>query len=521
MAEVLASASAAAGIVSLGLQVCKGLASYYQAYRSYDSSLDHVCTRNSHILHVLRILEAKLPLYTSFEADIRDEINRTLQSCTLALHRLKEIEAICRKVRTPSTRLDKPRAVFDKALYPFRKKTICSISKELSELEQSLALAISALELDVLHAHGESLQKIELQSELGHKELQELNNKYEIGNRLLGTYGESLRSVDNQAKLQSRSLQAVEQNISNTGNASLAAIASLERTVRERTLGEDILAKLQQHSMEVIKLRIASEMDQQKLSNIDREVRSLQLALVHKPDLQRAVCERMTTLSHTQHSAELKQYTQGNASTPKNSPNMSKRQCTCSGYNRYKALRRRGSNLAVFYATTHSKRCPLWEQGVTTRAFGLAITAMTALIAGTVEMSFLLKRGAGGISIGTNLTLQCQVHVNSPAFAVAEKVRRILWNRHLSASEFLNNMNSATAEFREIFASRKALPYETDKNGDTLLTSIAHGLAYFGKCFHRALPKEEVIEAFFLALAELGVPANHRVSERFSQDIGQ
>lgn len=61
MADLVGALGTAVGVVSLGIQVCQGLSSYYSAYKGRNSKIDNVYEKINGLTRVFVVLGGYLP----------------------------------------------------------------------------------------------------------------------------------------------------------------------------------------------------------------------------------------------------------------------------------------------------------------------------------------------------------------------------------------------------------------------------------------------------------------------------
>lgn len=120
-------------------------------------------------------------------------------------------------------------------------------------------------------------------------------------------------------------------------------------------------------------------------------------------------------------------------------------------------------------ATSHHRTCPLFLISTSTATTTLRVASCGTFLAGAVEASISIIRGAGGFSISPVLRSAHVVPRDSPAFALikrhAPKESRILRSKR-KLDELLD---ADIHEIELLFRAGKASPYDVDLEGNTLL----------------------------------------------------
>ncbi|KAL9063614.1 MAG: hypothetical protein Q9157_008159 [Trypethelium eluteriae] len=241
------------------------------------------------------------------------------------------------------------------------------------------------------------------------------------------------------------------------------------------TLEDSIVSELADQGRRMSKALAA--LDQKHTASVERlarEIQLTQLALVHKPSLQKAAFDKVRV--------DIEQSESHHANTPH--PELhsirTSRKCHCWETMRGSAFEFKMGNIAAFYASTfhHQVDCSFHRDFASTKTVGLRILATRALLHQTLELSFVISSGAGGVSMSPSLTFSCLRRAGSPAFAAlkcmlesadlhimldddgkSEKV----WLYEEIAGKFLEHLE-------QLFRERKALPYELDEHERSLWT---------------------------------------------------
>jgi len=174
MADPLSISSAAAGLISLGLEACRGLLAYTSAFQSHDKDIDAIrhklltlqtflnttrlvvnslpenATSRQNDAHVLATLEDALQLS---EKGIQD-LARYLEKCCGHNADFKYTEAgNASGRRTPSDyvkRAARMKQFRAKSVYFFRKETIKELERTVDTLQQPLGLILTLLSMYVV-----------------------------------------------------------------------------------------------------------------------------------------------------------------------------------------------------------------------------------------------------------------------------------------------------------------------------------------------------------------------------------
>ena len=98
MGDPLSIAASAAGIVSLGLQVCSGLLDYYQTWKNQSSDVSQMCQSLTALTKTFELLDGKVrnPLLDSESVNL---VTESIVSCAAGVQRLQSKLDKIRKVK--------------------------------------------------------------------------------------------------------------------------------------------------------------------------------------------------------------------------------------------------------------------------------------------------------------------------------------------------------------------------------------------------------------------------------------
>lgn len=142
------AAGAAVGVVSLGLQVLQGLASYYTQYKSFSCEITAVVGRIARLTAILDALDGPVRKLEC-EESIPAEVRRSISECEAGIQMLKIYGKKCGEVKfEPQNMDDRLQLVKKKLLFPFRKGSLEDLMKNLDRLQNNVDTIIMALQLD-------------------------------------------------------------------------------------------------------------------------------------------------------------------------------------------------------------------------------------------------------------------------------------------------------------------------------------------------------------------------------------
>lgn len=147
MADPISIAGTALGGISLGLEICQGLLSYYQSYKSCSDQLSHLYVKLDRLKSTLEKLQALLqPLNPSNKPAI-DEVTNTIASCQVGMSKLRAYLDKCQVNPAPQGIKEKFQKSIRQTAFPFREKTLKGLKETLNDLQNDLSSALQLLEM--------------------------------------------------------------------------------------------------------------------------------------------------------------------------------------------------------------------------------------------------------------------------------------------------------------------------------------------------------------------------------------
>ena len=141
-------AGSAVGIASLGIQVCQGLLSYYDAWRGYDSDVSSAYDSIDDLSRTLASLKASLNS-DELDEEKKSRVKRCLHLCEESLAKLSQKFQKLRKYGQQSGFREKAWTELQRAWYPFRASTLAKLREIVADVLERLKLAVQVLQLDV------------------------------------------------------------------------------------------------------------------------------------------------------------------------------------------------------------------------------------------------------------------------------------------------------------------------------------------------------------------------------------
>ncbi|RSL89352.1 hypothetical protein BHE90_001645 [Fusarium euwallaceae] len=146
MAEAIGLAASVAGLVSLGLSVCKGLATYYDNYQSAENEVKLLCEEVNDLALILQSFEDALK---DSDMRLKLESSASTRPINICMERMTELDKELQKL-VSSGKDDKRSArkfmsKTMKALYPFKEETLQKLRSNISRTNEMLQLVASTV----------------------------------------------------------------------------------------------------------------------------------------------------------------------------------------------------------------------------------------------------------------------------------------------------------------------------------------------------------------------------------------
>lgn len=149
MSDPFSVAANAVGVISLGLQVCQALVSYYQAWHGQDEEVDNFLQQCNAVTKTLSLLQNKLESPLRVSSEIVNQIENLSEQLTTAVRRLESVLEECRKTTDPKPLKRKLQDATRRTLYPFRRSTILNLQETVKNMQLSLITALQLLQVYV------------------------------------------------------------------------------------------------------------------------------------------------------------------------------------------------------------------------------------------------------------------------------------------------------------------------------------------------------------------------------------
>lgn len=172
MSDPLSVAAGVAGLLSLGIQVTEALVKFYISYHGQDADVARMTERLKSLLETFRYLDAELQSrrFQPDEQGVIQNIEASIQRCDGTI---RELQDECQKFKTSSKRtggfkgaIKRFTATRRRATYPFREGTLQKLNENISEVHNSISLALEILQLKDHRTTQAHIQEVKSLGEL-------------------------------------------------------------------------------------------------------------------------------------------------------------------------------------------------------------------------------------------------------------------------------------------------------------------------------------------------------------------
>lgn len=144
MADPFSIVSGACGVFSLGITICGGIIDYCSTVKGADEEVDRIARKASRMQNTMHLLENILQdNSTLIERDHTDSLHQIMQTIQAGVDILQEAVKKCWGEHQPGNpKQEMSRNKAKKAIYPFRRNSLLSLSSVLDALQLELSTSI-------------------------------------------------------------------------------------------------------------------------------------------------------------------------------------------------------------------------------------------------------------------------------------------------------------------------------------------------------------------------------------------
>ncbi|KAF3395698.1 hypothetical protein F1880_006691 [Penicillium rolfsii] len=152
MGDPFSVAGSAVGVISLGLQVCQGLASYIDKYRCADEEVKSCKCKIEGLSLILQELYDLLTGADGSDPPLSGNFKVALRMIADCKSSIEDLERNLLKIQPDSSQpsqgvLPKIKSASKRALYPFRRDTLVELLTVLEGLQENLDTALALLQM--------------------------------------------------------------------------------------------------------------------------------------------------------------------------------------------------------------------------------------------------------------------------------------------------------------------------------------------------------------------------------------
>ena len=147
MGDPFSAVGSAVGVISLGLQVCGGLLSYYKAFKSYNDYGARIYGKLEGLQNTLQYLEDTLKNLSPSHHSATRNARKHIIACEHGFQALKNSWEECERVATSAPSKDWMQNLSRRAAFPFKKSKMQDTEVALTDLQQNLDTALQALQM--------------------------------------------------------------------------------------------------------------------------------------------------------------------------------------------------------------------------------------------------------------------------------------------------------------------------------------------------------------------------------------
>jgi len=147
MPDPLSVLSGAAGIISLGVTICQGLITYYQAWEAWEEDVHDAVQDIEDFSKFLSLLKARIDKLSANQADIVRQAHAAKARLAEAIKKLEDIQDKCKAVPAQNGERHKLRNFSKRSLYPFKKSTLRELRDAVKDAREGLISLLQLLQM--------------------------------------------------------------------------------------------------------------------------------------------------------------------------------------------------------------------------------------------------------------------------------------------------------------------------------------------------------------------------------------
>ena len=150
MAEVFGVAGSAVGVISLGIQVCQGLLTYYDSWKACHQDIENtsksIASLTVTLEHILNVVEKR----TIQDESIEQHVSNILAQCSKGIKALSEELNRFENYPESADIRAKIRSHLRRLYYPFKEGTLAKLRGSVQDIRDDLVPALEVLQVKQL-----------------------------------------------------------------------------------------------------------------------------------------------------------------------------------------------------------------------------------------------------------------------------------------------------------------------------------------------------------------------------------
>lgn len=148
MSDPLSTAAAAVSFISVGIEVCKGLASCFRDIKAHDKDIGNLSERIDGFRITLEALKDILPKVRHLDSSaspLLQHVRTQMLSCNKGMDMLGAALKKFQSIGAASSFQEKLHNLKQRSLYPFRKEVLQELQNTVAEMQNNLNSALQVL----------------------------------------------------------------------------------------------------------------------------------------------------------------------------------------------------------------------------------------------------------------------------------------------------------------------------------------------------------------------------------------
>ncbi|KAJ0167662.1 hypothetical protein CTA2_1277 [Colletotrichum tanaceti] len=459
--------SGVAGLMSLGITVCKGLNIYCHDYRSRDVDILLLGRHAERLEAFLQLIKSRADGAVAVDHSLSNSFRECFAACDVCLQDFRTLGAKYSRLSAAQGLRERGKTVVRQLQYPFQKDKFDSLRSQMEDFRSAFLSLLLLMNHDLA------------------KELQE-DTKAEAAQLAMTICAHTQKTQDRIAAIIPDMEVVVERSL-----------AKLDHSLQERlfNLENAIALRVQsiKPSLPPSQPGLADAMGCDRLPQEPGEHASI---FEDSRNKHRLSADPHSLLRDQQEKEPLTMAAFPDEPSVSTSP--PSLLCSC-----WVSLRQTRSRIPTNRQPRHDKQCALSFLNKNTRAFGGNFKLLRCLFAWkvTLRYSSSIMRD---LSIQPNLTVRAVVNHNSGAHGVLSQLqKRIPPNRELGREDLQQILSQGLMEIHEMFKSGRAWPTDVDEYDFNLMDS---SLVLFRRFWD--IDTTSIFIAFLKDIVSLGVPPN-------------